>query len=221
MWVAKFKLKDDEDIYSPLCEKYKVEFYAYPHTNYIKNRKINLIVGGTISGKEENKKSFIKELEKNKKIKSVEQYKDYVLVHTIHSLSRETKAEIRIFYSSEYILTKPIHVSSDGWEYWEIACVERSSLNKIINSSHKHYHGKIFSIKKEKIKTITSLKLSPNLTEKQLDTIKLAFKNGYYNYPRKLTLPVLAKLIKKSYSTFQENLRKAENKIIAYFLNYR
>ena len=65
MWIAKFKLKDDEDIYSPLCEKYKIEFFATPYTNFIKNNKINLLLGGITSGTEENKKTFLKELKKD------------------------------------------------------------------------------------------------------------------------------------------------------------
>ncbi|MEK6918290.1 MAG: helix-turn-helix domain-containing protein [Nanoarchaeota archaeon] len=221
MWIAKFKLKDDQDIYSSLCEKFKVEFYAFPHTNYIKDRKINLILSGTISGKEENKKEFLESLKIDKRIKSLESYKDYLLIHAIHPISRESKAEIRIFYNPEYIIIKPIHISSDGWEYWEVGCVLRESLNKLINSALKHYHGELFSINNEKIKTISTVNIAPDVTDKQLEAIKLAYKNGYYNYPRNLTLPVLASSIKKSYSTFQENLRKAENKIISHFLNYR
>ena len=65
MWVAKFKLKDDEDIYSPLCKKHKVDFFAYPVTNFKKNNKVNLIVAGDIYGDEKNKKIFLKKVKKD------------------------------------------------------------------------------------------------------------------------------------------------------------
>jgi predicted DNA binding protein len=221
MWVAKFKLRDDEDIYSPLCEKHKVDFYAVPYTNFIKKNKINLLVGGVLSGSEESKKKFIIDLKKDKRIKRVEQHYDFIFVHARHSISRESRAEIKIFYNPQYIRLKPVNVSSDGWEYWEIACLDRYELNKLIQAATKHYHGELFSIKEENMKMITSLDFMPYLTEKQLEALRTAYKKGYYNYPRKLTIPQLAKSMKKSYSTFQENLRKAENKIINYFFKYR
>jgi predicted DNA binding protein len=221
MWIAKFKLKDDEDIYSPLCIKHKIELFAIPLTNFEKNKKINLLLSAIISGKEENKKQFLKELKKDKRVKKVEYHHDFLIIHAQHPISREARAEIKIFYNPQYIQAKPIHLSTDGWEYWEIACLDRNELNKIISAACKHYHGKLFSIKEETLKNITSHELMPSLTPKQFETLQTAFKQGYYNYPRKLTIQQLAKQTKKSYTTFQEHLRKAENKLISYFLKYR
>lgn len=221
MWIAKFKLKDEKDIYSPLCRKHKIEFFAFPYANFIKSKTINLLAGGTISGTEENKKKFLKDLRKDKRIKFVEAYHDFMFIHAQHPVSREAEAEIRIFYNPQYVRVKPVHMASDGWEYWEIACLDRNELNKIIRAATKYYSGEIFSVRKEKLRNITSLELAPDLTEKQAEAIRLAFKEGYYNYPRKLTIPQLAKLTKRAYSTFQENLSKAENKIIEHFAKYR
>nr|MBA4405507.1 hypothetical protein [Nanoarchaeum sp.] len=221
MWIAKFKLKDSEDIYNHLCVKYKIDFFAFPFTNYLKNKKINLVIGGIISGSEENKKQFLKELKKDQRIKNIEIQKDFILIHAQHSESRETRAEIRIFYNPEYIRVKPVHLSPDGWEYWEVACLDRKELNKLIKSANKYYHGKVISLNEEKIKGISSLEIAPELTKKQFEDLEIAYKEGYYSYPRKLTIPDLARLKKKSYSTFQENLRKAENKLVDYFLKYR
>lgn len=221
VWIARFKLKDDEDIYSPVCIKLKIDFFATPYTNFVKGEKVNLIVGGIISGSKENKDRFVEEIKKNKRVASIERYHDFIFVHAQHSLSRESKAEIRIFYNPQFIRVKPVHVSSDGWEYWEVACLDREKLNELVQAAKKYYHGELFSIKKEKIKRISSLELTFDLTEKQLEAIKLAFKEGYYLYPRSLTLPKLAKILGKSYSTFQEHLRKAENKLVEYFLRYR
>jgi len=221
MWVAKFKLMDDKDIYSPLCKKFKIDFFAVPYTQFTKNKKINLLVGGVISGSEESKNKLIVEIKQDSRVKSIERYHDFILVHAQHPISRETEAEIKIFYNPQYIRTKPVHVAVDGWEYWEVACLDRTELNKIINAATKHYHGELFSVRQEKLKSVSSLEITPVLTEKQFEAIKLAYKEGYYNYPRKLTIPQLAKSVKRSYSTFQENLSKAENKLIEYFLKYR
>ena len=222
MWVAKFKLKDDEDIYSPLCIKYRIQFFAIPYTQFTKSKNINLLVGGVISGSDEEKHKFVLELKKDVRVKRVEQHHDFILVHAQHNESREARAEIKIFYNPQYVRVKPVHVSSDGWEYWEIACLDRNELNKLVKSAIKYYHGELFSLKKEKIiKAITSLETTPHLTSKQLEALKTAFQEEYYTYPRTLTIPQLAKITKKSYSTFQEHLRKAESKIVEYFLKYR
>ncbi len=180
-----------------------------------------MLVGGVISGSEENKNKFVVEMRNDTRIQSIERYHNFILVHAQHPLLRESEAEIKIFYNPQYIKTKPVHVAVDGSEYWEVACLDRNELNKIINAATKHYHGELFSVKQEKLKSVSSLEITPVLTEKQFEAIKLAYKEGYYNYPRKLTIPQLAKTVKRSYSTFQENLRKAENKLIDYFLKYR
>ncbi len=221
MWVAKFKIKDDEDIFTPLCAKYKVEFFAHPYSVFEKQNKINLFVGGLISGAEKDKNNWLKEVKKDKRVKSVEQYHDFILFYIQHPLSREIKAEIKIFYNPEFIRVKPVFLNVDGWETWEVACLDRLQLNNLINTAEKYYHGELVYVRKENLKDIASLEFAPSLTEKQFEALKLAYKEGYYNYPRRKTLPQLAGSIKKSYSTFHENLSKAENKLIDYFLKYR
>ena len=79
MWVAKFQLKDDMDIYTPLCVKHKIEFFVNPYTNYIKENHIHLLLGGTISGTESSKKEFVKNIKKDKRIARVERYKDFMI----------------------------------------------------------------------------------------------------------------------------------------------
>jgi predicted DNA binding protein len=221
MWVARFKLHDDEDIYSSICLKNKVECFAIPYTNFEKKGKINLIVGMILIGEERNKKSFIDDLKKDRRIVSVERYHDFILVHAAHPVSRESRAEIKRFYNPEYIIVRPVHLTIDGWESWEVACIDRKELNKLIDAAIKYYHGKLISVQEETLHNVASLGFLPELTDKQLESLKLAYKEGYYSYPHALTIPNLAKKAKKSYSTFQEHLSKAENKLVEHFLKYR
>ncbi|HLC46406.1 MAG TPA: helix-turn-helix domain-containing protein [Candidatus Nanoarchaeia archaeon] len=187
----------------------------------MKKNRINLILGGIISGTEENKQKFVQELKKDRRIIGAEQHYDFILIHAQHPSSREARAEIKIFYNPQFIRVKPVHISTDGWEDWEVACLSREELNRLVQASIKHYNGKLLSLRQETVKSVASLELVPTFTDKQLEALKIAYKEGYYRYPRKLTIPQLAKSIKRSYSTFQENLRKAENKLIDHFLRYR
>ena len=60
------------------------------------------------------------------------------------------------------------------------------------------------------------LNILPKLTEKQEKAVYLAIKSGYYEYPRKTDVKGLAFKEGLSFSTFQEHLRKAENKLIPF-----
>lgn len=221
MYVAKFRLKDPEDIYSPLNQLHDVEFYASPYTHYEKRGFIHLLVGGIIVGSVKKKDNYVTDLKKDLRIRSVQRSKDYIFIHAKHKASREAKAEIKIFYDPQYLRVKPVLVSSDGWEYWEVACIDREELSKLVLAAKKYYSGKLISIKKQKITNVSNLAIAPNLSEKQQEALLLAKKEGYYHYPRDLTIPELAKKKRKAYSTFQEHLSKAENKVIEYFFNYR
>ncbi|VVB61751.1 Bacterioopsin transcriptional activator [uncultured archaeon] len=220
MWIARFRLKDEADIYSPLCQKHHIEFFGYPLTSFKKNNKMNLLVAGTLSGKDGDKEKFLLDLKKDGRVKRVEESNDFILIHAAHPLKREILSEITTFYNPECITVKPVRVSSDGWEYWELACLDKKELSKAIRAAQKHYHGKLFSIRKESLRTISMRGVLPDMTEKQKGAIELAFKEGYYEYPKKLTIPELAKIGNCAYSTFQEHLKKAEKKAIEDFFKF-
>ena len=81
----------------------------------------------------------------------------------------------------------------------------------------RKFDGQLLSIQNKKIKSISAIKVAPELTEKQKQAIELAIKRGYYTSPRKISLQELAKISKLSFSTFQVHLRKAEEKLIPFY----
>jgi predicted DNA binding protein len=222
MWIARFKLKDSEedDLLCSLCIKHKIKIHAYPLNKFERNDKIHLLGSVILSGTEKDKNAFINSLKVDKRVISYEQYKDFVFVHLFVPASRELKKEIKIFYDPIFIKVNPIIIDETGWEFWEIACPFREDLNNLVKTAIKNYQGKLISMKKEKIKHISFLQLSPNLTEKQLESLKFAYENGYYSFPRKHSLIELSRFFGKSYSAFQENLKRAENKVIDFFCKY-
>ncbi len=56
--------------------------------------------------------------------------------------------------------------------------------------------------------------LFEDLTDRQLAALRLAFESGYYEQPRKTSLRELAERTSVARSTYEEHLRKAENKLI-------
>jgi predicted DNA binding protein len=52
------------------------------------------------------------------------------------------------------------------------------------------------------------------LTNRQLAALRLALENGYYEQPRNCSVSDLAEQTTVARATFEEHLRKAENKLI-------
>jgi len=74
---------------------------------------------------------------------------------------------------------------------------------------------KVLRFEEKNIDDIYILRLLPGLPKKQKDAISLAYKSGYYQFPKKTNLNKLAKVSKQ---TFQENLKKAEAKLMPLLL---
>ncbi len=122
------------------------------------------------------------------------------------------------FYNPLILHIKPVMISREGYEIYNIASWNKKELMKFINLLEKLRKGKLLLIKKEKISSISIVGIHPDLTKKQKKALELAVKNGYYDYPKKIGLEELAKLNGISYSTYQAHLKKAEKKIVPFML---
>ncbi|MEA3513972.1 MAG: helix-turn-helix domain-containing protein [Nanoarchaeota archaeon] len=222
MWLCKFKIYDEHNIFRKLVEKNKVELYYYPVNYYIKKNRYFFIVAGIIRG--DNKNKFfsdlmrLKEAKKGRKIELLEREGDFFTMISSHDIYEEEKKYVNSFYNPAIIHHKPIIFHKDGWEEWEIFSLERDAIEDIINIGKEVYDLKLLSLHKRKIKNFGFLTILPELTAKQENALKLALEFGYYNYPRKISLDKLAKIAKLSFSTFQAHVRKAENKILSFLI---
>jgi predicted DNA binding protein len=75
-----------------------------------------------------------------------------------------------------------------------------------------------------KVVSLTDAKFSLNspisrLTEKQQEAISLAFRLGYFDTPRKISVDGLAEKLDLSSSTLAVHLRRAERRLLAEMLN--
>ena len=59
-----------------------------------------------------------------------------------------------------------------------------------------------------------------DLTRKQIDAVLTAYGNGYYQIPRKADLQTIAATTQVARTTFQEHLKKAENKLMTALVPY-
>ena len=203
MWTAKFKVYDKDGVYSTRAKKFRVHVYGYPLNYYSDKRDFYFVGVGFLEGNEKAKKEYLKDLKKDTR------------VHKLES-QNESKRYVHLFYNPLIVHINPTVIYSDGWEENEIACFERKFIEDILKISEKLYKLMLSYLKQQKIKNIGILNILPGLTEKQKQAITLAAREGYYTYPRKKYVQDLAKMVKLSFSTFQEHLRKAENKLIPF-----
>ncbi len=211
MWVAKIKLSSKGTLIGSKAQKHKINMFAFP-LSYCYDRKWVIVhMAGVLSGKENDKVNFLNDLKKEKRVANFEVNNNF-FIGTI-----KDPLYTKCIYNKDIIHLAPALISEHGFEIIEIGCFARNPLFKIAKMLEKNYEGKLVSIQKKKIKSISITRVSPELTDRQKSAIELAMKHGYYHSPRKIDLKRLAKLAGLSFSTYQVHLRKAEEKLIPYF----
>jgi len=104
------------------------------------------------------------------------------------------------------IFEKGTFTSSEVYLY--VIC-EDELVRDVIAVLKKVYNGEVVSIEEYAPEDSPLSKL----TGKQLETLLLAYKSGYFDNPRRVTLRELAEMLNLSPSTVKEHLRKAQRKI--------
>ncbi len=214
MWIAKFRNWHKNCLIRPLCQKYEVTDYVYLLNHWIEKGHFYYTELHLLEGEKEDVDNFINEFKKNKSLKKLEINKNQIL--TLNVLTKKDHSIYSSVFDKRIIYTKPVIQHTTGFETWELASWNKETLMKIVDIPD--FEMEILLIKKIKGVELFLPQIQPNISEKQMDAMKFAIKNGYYNFPRKTDLNKLAKKKKISKQTFQENLRKAENKLIPFLV---
>ncbi len=213
MWVAKIVVPYNEGmLLASRAKKHKINLRGYHLSSFKKGNKFFLLAAAQITGSEENKKAFLIDMKKDKRSAKID-----MMTADFGFWLMEQHKTIEILYDPLILQVTPFIVSDNGDNIWEIASWHKEKLMavaKLIQS--RLYGGKLISMKRSKITSITALSVSPTLTDKQRRSLELAIENGYYGYPRKIEAQELAKLMKISTSTYNFHLRNAEKKILPY-----
>ena len=217
MWYLHFKLRHDDCVVAPLAEKYNLSIEYFPLGHYIQGRNLYYSAIHTAKGDEKNVKKYLKEMKKHPKVVKMEISK-FIFTLIKENVAKKTYPAL---YNPKLFFLKPGFNTPDGFEEWEIACWERKPLADLIDVIEKAKtteHFEILEFKERHVDDVYILQLFPELPKKQKQAIELAYKNGYYNFPKKTDLNKLSKIAKVSKQTFQENLKKAEAKLMPLLL---
>lgn len=217
MWLAKLELKHD-CIIGKRCATYDCTSVGYPLEYYQEKGYNYFFHFEKLSGAEDKVHKFITDLKKDKRIVSFEA-ENTSLFFTYKTTSKG-EMPTQSFLKKVFHL-KPVLVDTKGVEHWEIGAWNKESIIQFIEEIKKKTEGleyfKIIKIVKTKLKEIHFPHIMPLMTPLQEKALSLAQKEGYYEFPRKIELKQLAKMMNISLSTYREHLRKAERAVLKNF----
>ena len=118
----------------------------------------------------------------------------------------------------------PPAIYQDGWGYFRVLSFEEERTRDLFRDLNRL--GRAELIRKREIplnflpSSVWVNSLFADLTGKQIDAILKAHRYGYYESPREVTTESIARSLGVSRSTYEEHLRKAENRIMASLVPY-
>lgn len=215
MWSLKFKVRNVDSVYTHLTDKFKVTDYFYPVDRFKKGGKIHILGIHLLRGSEEEKDKFAKALKKDKKVTHFERDHNRIVAEVA-----EEEKFYEMLYDPELYLPEPVLIE-DGHETWRIAAWDREKLTDLMHELEQWPKRlldlDIKAITKENLHDVYFPRVLPKLPEKQKKAFEIAVKNGYYTFPRLMTLDKLSGLMGVSAQTYHEHLRKAEAKMLPFF----
>ncbi len=113
---------------------------------------------------------------------------------------------------------------SDGWGYYRALAFEEENTRRLLKAVA--LRGELELLQKRELplsflpSSVWTYSLFGDLTEKQLDAVLKAHRFGYYDIPRKISTDNISRSLGISRTTYEEHLRKGENKIMASLMPY-
>lgn len=123
------------------------------------------------------------------------------------------------------VLVVSPEVMRGGWEYYRLVLFRHEDFAEVV----RRLEGRDFTVEVlEKVEVRGSLSgnlleadsVFSSLTGKQMDAMIRAYGHGYYRLPRSADIQEIARRERVKRTTFQEHLKKGENKIIERIIPY-
>ncbi|QLG50317.1 helix-turn-helix domain-containing protein [Natrinema halophilum] len=117
-------------------------------------------------------------------------------------------------------LYQPPTIHRQGWEHYTVIAFSETDVRDLLRDLEADRDVEVLSKTAMTEQQIPHSMLAPvdqlfeDATERQLAALRLALERGYYEQPRKTSLRELADQTAVARSTYEEHLRKAENKLL-------
>ena len=106
------------------------------------------------------------------------------------------------------VISRPLLIN-EGMERWGVITENPSNVGKVLGELRE-----IGELKIARIGDGIKAKASKEVTDKQSRAFEAAVSQGYYEWPKQITLKELALMSGVSRTTYQNHLRKAESRIM-------
>lgn len=117
-------------------------------------------------------------------------------------------------------LYQPPTIHRQGWEHYSVIAFDEADVRTLLADLEADRDVEVLSKTAIEEQRLPHSMLAPvdqlfeALTDRQLAALRLALERGYYEQPRGTSLRELAASTEVARSTFEEHLRKAENKLL-------
>ena len=128
---------------------------------------------------------------------------------------------------SSHCVSVPPTRFENGWEHYSVVSFNEARTREMFQAM-REAGGSVELLSKRRLhvqpllntRTVAIPSLLAGLTDKQVESLLLAARHGLYNSPRSTTAAAIADAVGLSRSTFEEHVRKAENRLIHNLVPY-
>jgi predicted DNA binding protein len=123
-------------------------------------------------------------------------------------------------FESHNCLYQPPTIHRQGWEHYTVIAFDENDVRDLLQDLEADRDIEVLSKTSITEQQVPHSMLAPvdqlfeNVTDRQQAALRLALESGYYEQPRQATLRDLAEQTAVARSTYEEHLRKAENKLL-------
>jgi predicted DNA binding protein len=142
----------------------------------------------------------------------------YLNLHECHCMRQDTI--VRHIGELDILNIFP-NMAENGWIYHRLIVFKHEDLAELLRRFEQW--GWVYTLLRKvpfdgfiaSSLTLSADTLFSGLTERQMDALLTAYRHGYYNLPRAADVQTIAAKRQVPRTTFQEHLKKAENKLVA------
>lgn len=124
------------------------------------------------------------------------------------------------WFEDHNCLYMPPTIYQEGWEEYTVTAFDDRDVRALLGDLEDDREIEVLSTKAVETRRVphslfmSADSLFSDLTTRQLEALRIALDGGYFDQPRSASVADLAEQTNVARSTFEEHLRKAENKLI-------
>lgn len=204
MWVAEFKVWHQGSPLLPISEKLDVHLFSQYLNTFEENGVAKIMRLAVFWGKD--KEKAVEELRASPRAEIIYREGDQLF------FTQSATGSFHTTVSDKHVFFLGPILEEKGFQWWKVGSNKKENLLNFFQKIKKmkgYANIELLGIKDQKISTILFSRI-PDFPEKDLIWWKTALAEGYYEYPRRISLEQLAKKLGVPYTTLKDHLRKTE-----------